>query len=56
MKAGLKKVGAAMLAAITSPEAVKAEKSLAVLVLARLAMTLPAYAWLLHAAAGLIGG
>lgn len=44
MKSTLKKVGAAVLAALTSPEAVKAEKSIAVLVLVRLAVTVPVLA------------
>jgi uncharacterized membrane protein len=44
MKSVLKKVGAAVLAALTSPEAVKAEKSIAVLVLVRLAITVPVLA------------
>jgi hypothetical protein len=38
----LKKIGAALLAAITSPEAVKAERSLAVLVATRALLALGA--------------
>ncbi|MCZ2109511.1 MAG: hypothetical protein LC118_08080 [Dehalococcoidia bacterium] len=40
----LKKILAAVAAALTSPEAVKAEKSLAALVLVRLAITVPVLA------------
>ena len=44
----LKKVGNALLAAVTSPDAVKAEKSLAVLIAARVALALGASAGLVH--------
>lgn len=48
-----KKVLASLAAALSTPEAVKAEKSIAVVVLARLAITVPAYAvvidWLVKA-------
>ena len=38
MKKKLKRIGWALLAALTTPEAVKAEKNLAVIVLTRLAL------------------
>lgn len=41
MKAKLKKVGASVLAALTTPEAIKAEKYLAVVALVRLAILVP---------------
>jgi hypothetical protein len=46
MKEKLRKAGNALLAAVTSPEAVTAEKSLAVLVVTRLALALGASAGL----------
>lgn len=42
----LKRVALGLLAALTTPEAVKAEKSLAVIVLARLAILVPASAFI----------
>jgi hypothetical protein len=47
MKAFLKKIGASVAAALTTPEAIKAEKSLAVLALVRLAILLPGAAALI---------
>lgn len=44
VKDSLKKIGTAIAAAFTSPEAVKAEKSLAALVITRLLITLGASA------------
>lgn len=43
----LRKIGASIAAALTTPTAIRAEKSIAVVVLLRLAMTLPAYAWII---------
>lgn len=44
MKKKLKAVGWALLAALTTPEAIKAEKSLAVIVLTRFAILMPSAA------------
>ena len=52
----LKKIGASVLAALTSPDAIKAEKSLAVLVLVRLAITVPALALGIDFVVKLLGG
>lgn len=51
-----KKVGASLLAALTTPEAVKAEKSIAVIALARLALLLPGAAFLIDALVKYLGG
>ena len=53
MKSFAKKAGAAVLAAVTSPEAVKAEKSLAVLIAVRVALYLGAGAGLIKLIEGL---
>lgn len=45
MKGKLKAVGWALLAAVTTPQAIKAEKNLAVIVLARFAILMPSAAW-----------
>ena len=45
MKAALKRVALGVLAAFTTPEAIKAEKSLATIVLTRLAILVPAAAF-----------
>lgn len=55
MKARLKKAGSAILAAVTSPEAVKQEKSLAVLVASRALLAAGASAGLVELAAKIIG-
>lgn len=48
MKAVVKRVVSAVVAAVTSPEAVKAEKSIAVLVVVRVALALGASAALVE--------
>lgn len=55
-KAGLKRVGAGILAAFTSPEAIKAEKSLLALALTRAAVLVPAAAVLIDLLVKALGG
>lgn len=52
----LKKVLAGLAAALTTPEAVKAEKSLLVMVLARLAILVPAAAFIVDELVKALGG
>lgn len=47
MKKKLKRIALGVLAALTTPEAIKAEKYLAVIVLTRLAILLPSAAFVL---------
>lgn len=56
MKSKLKKVGASLLAALSTPEAVKAEKYLAVVALTRAAILIPAAAFLIDALVKYLGG
>lgn len=51
----LKKIGASILAALSTPEAISAEKSLAVIVIVRLAILVPSAAFLLDALAKFLG-
>ena len=52
----LKKIGASLLAALTTPEAIKAEKSLAVIALTRLAILVPAGAGVVLVIIKALGG
>lgn len=52
----MKKFFASLLAALTTPEAVKAEKSLAVIALTRAAILVPAAAVVIDFVIGLLGG
>lgn len=52
----MKKFLASLLAALTTPEAVKAEKSLAVIALTRFAILVPAAAVVIDFIVGLLGG
>ena len=56
MKKTIKKIGASILAALTTPEAIKAEKSLAVVALVRLAVLLPGAAVLIDLLVKALGG
>lgn len=55
MKVVVKRVVRAVVAAVTSPEAVKQEKSLAVLIVVRVALALGASAGIVEAVRGLVG-
>jgi len=52
----LKKILWSLLAALSTPEAIKAEKSLAVIVLARAAILVPSAAFLINALVKYLGG
>lgn len=54
--AGLKKFAASVASAFTTPEAIKAEKSLAVVALTRLAILLPSAAVLIDVLSHALGG
>ena len=56
MKAALKKFGASILAALTTPEAVKVEKSLLVVALTRAAILVPTVAVLIDILVKALGG
>lgn len=56
MKKFLKKLGASLAAAFSTPEAVKAEKYLAVVALARAAVLVPGAAFLIAALVKYLGG
>ena len=56
MTASLKKFGASILAALTTPEAVKAEKSLAVIALTRAAILVPSAAVVIDIIVKALGG
>lgn len=52
----LKKIAASLAAALTTPEAIKAEKSLAIIVLTRAAILLPAAAGVILVIIKALGG
>lgn len=56
VKATLKRIGAGILAALTSPDAIKAEKSLVALALTRAAILVPAAAVLIDILVKALGG
>lgn len=56
MKAKLKKVGASIAAALTTPEAIKAEKSIAIIALTRAAILVPASAVVIDVIVKALGG
>lgn len=56
MKAELKKIGASLLAAFSTPEAIKAEKYLAVVGLTRAAILVPSAAGIIFVVVRALGG